>query len=197
MPRSKRVFPSFLAGLVAGFFAGVLLASDARSDAEVPVGPSPFTTDGCSMSPDSALTGQAHQFLGCCLAHDKAYYQGGTPVEHAQADLTFKDCLKAIGHPEYAKVYHLGVRLGGTPYLPMPFRWGYGWPFGRGYQPTTEAERKAVQESLAAYDCIAGVAKVLVFGRDTVEDLENRLEVSERVCREAGFKTRIPLTPPR
>jgi len=25
----------------------------------------------------------------------------------------------------------VGVRVGGTPYLPISFRWGYGWPYLR------------------------------------------------------------------
>jgi hypothetical protein len=33
-----------------------------------------------------------------------------------------------------------GVRIGGTPYLPTRFRWGYGWPWPRGYRALTPAE---------------------------------------------------------
>jgi len=38
-----------------------------------------------------------------------------------------------------------GVRVGGTPYLPTRFRWGYGWPFFRGYQPLNADELKQIE----------------------------------------------------
>jgi hypothetical protein len=37
-----------------------------------------------------------------------------------------------------------GVRVGGTPYLPTSFRWGYGWPYLRGYKVLTAQEKKQV-----------------------------------------------------
>jgi hypothetical protein len=37
------------------------------------------------------------------------------------------------------------VRIGGSPYLNTPFRWGYGWPFGRGYKALTAAEMEQVK----------------------------------------------------
>jgi len=42
-----------------------------------------------------------------------------------------------------------GVRVGGTPYLPTRFRWGYGWPWPRGYRALTDIERQQV-ENLSA-----------------------------------------------
>lgn len=35
-----------------------------------------------------------------------------------------------------------GVRLGGTPYLPTSFRWGFGRPYLRGYKAITAEEKK-------------------------------------------------------
>jgi len=34
-----------------------------------------------------------------------------------------------------------GVRIGGSPYWPTKFRWGYGWPYLRGYKPLTFEEK--------------------------------------------------------
>ena len=41
-----------------------------------------------------------------------------------------------------------GVRVGGTPYLPTTFRWGYGWPYLRGYKPVTSEEKKQIEQIL-------------------------------------------------
>jgi hypothetical protein len=41
-----------------------------------------------------------------------------------------------------------GVRAGGSPSLRTPFRWGYGWPFGRGYQALTKEELAQVKQQL-------------------------------------------------
>lgn len=38
-----------------------------------------------------------------------------------------------------------GVRVGGTPYLPTMFRWGYGWPYPRGYKALTDEERQQIE----------------------------------------------------
>jgi hypothetical protein len=40
------------------------------------------------------------------------------------------------------------VRVGGSPYWPTRFRWGYGWPWPRGYRALTPAERDQIQKAL-------------------------------------------------
>jgi len=48
--------------------------------------------------------------------------------------------------PEIAELMLAGVRVGGTPYLPTRFRWGYGWPyFFRGYKALAEDELKQIE----------------------------------------------------
>jgi len=37
-----------------------------------------------------------------------------------------------------------GDRVGGSPYLPTSFRWGYGWPYPRWYKALIEAEKKQI-----------------------------------------------------
>lgn len=53
--------------------------------------------------------------------------------------------MAKVGEPEIAKLMLLGVRVGGTPYLPTEFRWGYGWPYPRLYGVLSETERLQVK----------------------------------------------------
>ena len=41
-----------------------------------------------------------------------------------------------------------GVRVGGTPRLPTKFRWGYGWPYLRGYKAVTPEEKEKIDTEL-------------------------------------------------
>nr|WP_255771538.1 FAD-binding oxidoreductase [Microbulbifer guangxiensis] len=104
----------------------------------------PFTSDGCSAFPDGTLAQQA-LWLDCCTSHDYAYWKGGTDEERLQADRALQQCVAEVGEPEIAALMLAGVRVGGTPYLPTRFRWGYGWPFPRGYRPLSEAEWRQVE----------------------------------------------------
>ena len=58
----------------------------------------------------------------------------------AAADRALHDCVDQVGEPAIATLMLAGVRIGGTPYLPTRFRWGYGWPWPRGYRALTPAE---------------------------------------------------------
>ena len=86
----------------------------------------PFTSDGCSSFPDGTLA-QKTLWLNCCTAHDLAYWKGGTYDERVEADIALKDCVEEVGEEEIALLMLAGVRVGGTPFLPTRFRWGYGW----------------------------------------------------------------------
>ncbi|WP_072908803.1 hypothetical protein [Malonomonas rubra] len=109
----------------------------------------PFTSDGCSSFPDGTIA-QQNLWLECCVEHDKAYWAGGTEEQREIADEKLKKCVTKVGQPEIAKLMLAGVRVGGTPHLPTSFRWGYGWPFPRGYKALTEQEMLEVKEKLAA-----------------------------------------------
>lgn len=89
--------------------------------------PRPFKTDGCTLAPDI-------DFICCCVEHDFIYWQGGTIEERREADMVFRQCIIDKGHPYLANVYYAGVRIFGSPYLPVYWRWGFGWPYGRGYE---------------------------------------------------------------
>ncbi len=82
----------------------------------------------------------------CCVAHDYAYWKGGTYQERVSADNELEVCVSGVGEPEIARLMLAGVRVGGTPYLPTLFRWGYGWPYPRGYKALTEEEIMMIEE---------------------------------------------------
>jgi hypothetical protein len=107
----------------------------------------PFTTDGCSLFPNGTAE-QKDLWLACCIDHDLAYWMGGTSVERERADRQLKECVVHAGEPDIARLMLAGVRVGGTPYLPTSFRWGYGWPWPRGYGDLNEEEWKQIKEML-------------------------------------------------
>ena len=107
----------------------------------------PFTSDGCSAFPDGTLE-QQELWLDCCTAHDLAYWQGGTYEQRLQADMDLQTCVAGVNEPAIAALMLAGVRVGGTPYLPTEFRWGYGWPYLRGYQKITHEEEAKIDHEL-------------------------------------------------
>ena len=93
-----------------------------------------FASDGCSDFPDGNL---AHKTLwrNCCISHDLAYWLGGTYAERQAADEALQSCVAETGEPEIAVLMLAGVRVGGSPYWPTRYRWGYGWPYWDGFAP--------------------------------------------------------------
>lgn len=94
----------------------------------------PFTTDGCSGGIYRTIFRRDPPWLGCCTEHDQIYWQGGTQAERKAADIELMCCVAKRGHPLVAFAMYLGVRIGGHAWLPLPWRWGYGWRYGRGYR---------------------------------------------------------------
>ena len=107
----------------------------------------PFTSDGCSSFPNGTIKAR-DVWLACCTAHDFTYWQGGTYLERIKADNALKQCVTKVGKPFIAKLMLAGVRVGGTPYLPTSFRWGYGWPFFRGYKAVNDEEKKQIASQI-------------------------------------------------
>jgi len=107
----------------------LLACRDRRGQEETP--PHPFTTDGCSLCPDDG-------WVDCCVEHDIAYWCGGSADDRAQADRVLESCV-AKGSPAMAPLMWLGARVGGAPWIPVPWRWGYGWDFPSGYAPTADS----------------------------------------------------------
>lgn len=134
-PRNQCIHPAIQALLLAA-----LLLPRSAAAAEL----SPFESDGCSAFPDGTPW-QNDLWLDCCVAHDYAYWKGGTLAEREAADLALQTCVAAVGEPQIARLMLAGVQVGGTPYLPTRFRWGYGWPFPRGYRALTKEEQAQVE----------------------------------------------------
>ncbi len=104
----------------------------------------PFTSDGCSAFPDGTLM-QNQLWLSCCQKHDYDYWKGGTYQERLASDKALKTCVAKVGEPQIALLMLAGVRVGGTPFLPTEFRWGYGWPYPGLYGPLTVEEQAQVE----------------------------------------------------
>jgi hypothetical protein len=88
--------------------------------------PNAFTTDGCTLSPDGT-------WQSCCVDHDMVYWCGGSSAARCLADEKFRSCIAEKGGGVTAAIMYWGVRLGGNPWLPTYWRWGYGWSWPRGY----------------------------------------------------------------
>ena len=109
---------------------------------------SDFKSDGCSLFLDGTFE-KPELWKECCFKHDLAYWRGGTKQEREQADLAFKICVEEkTQNPQLAELMYQAVRTGGEPYFPTWYRWGYGWPMGRGYQPLSQKEKLMVEEKL-------------------------------------------------
>ncbi|MDO6487363.1 hypothetical protein Q4503_06600 [Colwellia sp. 6_MG-2023] len=104
----------------------------------------PFTSDGCSAFPDGTFA-QKKLWLTCCQRHDFDYWQGGTYQQRLASDNRLKMCVTQVGEPTIAALMLAGVRVGGTPYLPTSFRWGYGWSYPRFYGALSVEELRQVQ----------------------------------------------------
>lgn len=141
----RRHFRRMLPMLVAAFCTGCAGMSSLQA------GLQPFTTDGCSMFPDRSYISNS-DWCSCCVAHDLAYWRGGTAEQRRQADLALKDCVqKATKNPFLANMMYEGVRVGGGPYLFTTYRWAYGWKAGRGYSTLTAEENAEADRLAAAY----------------------------------------------
>ena len=125
------------------FLAGLVLLPCASHAAEL----SSFTSDGCSSFPDGTLEQQS-LWLDCCIRHDLAYWKGGTYDERLEADRSLERCVYRVGEPGIAQLMLAGVRVGGSPFYPTPFRWGYGWPYLRGYKALTSEEKMLARQKL-------------------------------------------------
>ena len=110
----------------------------------------PFTSDGCSAFPNGTHE-QDDLWLKCCTAHDYEYWKGGTYKERLESDKALKECVAQEGEPNIARLMLVGVRIGGAPFLPTAFRWGYGWPYPRFYGALTMEELVQVKNLTSAH----------------------------------------------
>jgi len=110
------------------------IANSTCSATQQSLPPHPFTTDGCSVWPDS-------EWRACCIEHDMAYWCGGARAERLQADRVFRACVAERSNAFNAWTMFWGVRIGAPRSSPLPWRWGYGyeWPYReRGVESAAE-----------------------------------------------------------
>lgn len=107
----------------------------------------PFVSDGCSRFPNGTIANQ-NLWLTCCVEHDKAYWRGGSYHERLVADQKLRDCVAETGQSFIGELMLGGVRAGGSPFFPTDYRWGYGWPYPRGYKILTETESEQIEQML-------------------------------------------------
>jgi len=111
----------------------------------------PFSSDGCSLFPDSSLIAKV-DWCSCCFEHDLVYWRGGTSEEREVADSQLKECvLGKTGDEALATLMYEGVKFGGSPYFYNWYRWGYGWDYDRKYQALTPAEQNLADKLSEKY----------------------------------------------
>jgi len=138
------------------FLLGVLILLSSSSNAEEIRS---FTSDGCSSFPNGTIE-QGALWLSCCTEHDKAYWQGGSYQQRLDADVELKRCVSSMGEPVIAELMLSGVRVGGSPYWPTQFRWGYGYSYPHGY---TQASDKDTTVVLFTSSLIALIALLHIY----------------------------------
>ncbi|WP_185236215.1 hypothetical protein [Teredinibacter franksiae] len=116
----------------------------------------PFTSDGCSAFPEGTRS-QKELWLHCCTEHDRAYWRGGTYKQRWIADEQLRNCVANAGEEEIAQLMLAGVRVGGSPFWPTDFRWGYGWDYPHFYgqhTPVELAEINAMEKAEAEAEAL-------------------------------------------
>jgi hypothetical protein len=98
-----------------------------------------FITDGCSMWPDGK------HYVGCCVEHDIQYWCGGSKQQRMTADDEFGACVARGTSSANGTFMRLGVRLGGHPAFPVPYRWGYGHRYRGRHLPASMGNSEASQ----------------------------------------------------
>ena len=116
----------------------------------VPQEIAPFTSDYCSNWP-SGPRREPLLWAHCCTVHDRAYWHGGTTRDRVLADRNMQKCIAETGHVMMSHLMYRGVRIFGRPYKSNPFRWGYGWPFGFGYDTMTLAQTESADRGWAQF----------------------------------------------
>ena len=100
-------------------------------------------SDGCSGGMSAAYAkltflhskyGETLPWRQCCVTHDRAYYNGGKKIKKTIADKELKKCVSKVIGPEHLGIVlgalmEKAVWIGGRPYFPTTYRWGYGEDF--------------------------------------------------------------------
>lgn len=141
---------AFALGL-AGIFAGTLAGSAAAGDLR------PFATDGCTKWRDGTRK-EPTKWRHCCVAHDLAFWAGGTVPGRNRADRDLRDCVAATGAKREAKLIYAGVRVGSHSPRKIPgLQWGNAWDARRTRkEPLSGAEIDLLETEILrpAYDAV-------------------------------------------
>ena len=68
-----------------------------------------------------------------CVEHDYAYWSGGSAEDRKFADQVLRDKVTERGYSFIANCMYYAVRVGGVPWMPLPWRWGFGHKFYKPY----------------------------------------------------------------
>jgi hypothetical protein len=96
-----------------------------------------FSTDGCSGGLSwiaNKVFGKELPWRGACVEHDVEYWIGGTKRDRKLADIELLTNVADNGYPIIGFLMYIAVRIGGSPYYPTKFRWGYGSNFPDKYK---------------------------------------------------------------
>ena len=107
----------------------------------------PFESDACTGFFDGT-PGRRELWKHCCQRHDAVYWRGGARKERWAADHGLRLCVEEAKGRGVARLMHGGVRVGGGAWWPTPHRWGFGWPYGRGYAPLSAEEKRLADDLL-------------------------------------------------
>ncbi len=86
----------------------------------------PFSSDGCSLWPDTWIAGE--DLYEGCFVHDLHYWAGrpGDDLGRLEADVWLLLWVAENVSIDLAEAMFNGVRVGGSEHLNTPWRWGFG-----------------------------------------------------------------------
>lgn len=112
----------------------------------------PFTSDGCTFSPDG-LPRRPVLWRECCVAHDLRFWGGGSRTHRQDADQKLKSCVENKAGATIAKLFFTGVQLGSlSPWKFPAKKWGNAWYDLAGYRKLSEVEILSLVDEVEKLD---------------------------------------------
>ncbi len=112
----------------------------------------PFTSDGCTFSPDG-LPGKPVLWRECCVAHDLRFWGGGNRRDRKEADQKLKSCVEKKAGATIARLFFAGVQLGSlSPWKFPAKKWGNAWYDLAGYRSLSEVELLSLIDEIEKLD---------------------------------------------
>jgi hypothetical protein len=130
---------------LSGFAVGPTARSISNDRLDQPI-LRPFSSDGCSVSPDGIpATSASRLWAHCCVRHDVKYWAGGSEQDKIDADNELERCVGQASDPSIGKIFKLFVAKFGGPMSSQTYRWGYGWNYRRPFQRLSANEERQVE----------------------------------------------------